>query len=109
MGDCLLLGKGEEATGGRTKPSILADTCEAVLGAAYLSAGLESIREAVIRNIGISIIARHEVPDNPELRVVELEGAPVIDEYLYCLKDRRQARLPAALKALAREACEEGR
>lgn len=48
VGDCLLLGKGEEATGGRTKPSILADTCEAVLGAAYLSAGLESIREAVL-------------------------------------------------------------
>ncbi|OWJ90962.1 LysR family transcriptional regulator [Pseudomonas sp. A46] len=62
----------------------------------------ESIREAVIRNLGISIIARHEVPDNPELRVVELKGAPHIDEYLYCLKERRQARLPAAFLALAR-------
>jgi aminoethylphosphonate catabolism LysR family transcriptional regulator len=63
----------------------------------------ESIREAVIRNLGISIIARHEVPDNPELRVIELKGAPLIDEYLYCLKERRQARLPAAFLALARE------
>jgi aminoethylphosphonate catabolism LysR family transcriptional regulator len=63
----------------------------------------ESIREAVIRNLGISIIARHEVPDNPELRVIELKGAPQIDEYLYCLKERRQARLPAAFLALARE------
>ena len=63
----------------------------------------ESIREAVIRNLGISIIARHEVPDNPELRVLELKGAPQIDEYLYCLKERRQARLPAAFLALARE------
>ena len=62
----------------------------------------ESIREAVIRNLGISIIARHEVPDNPELRVIELKGAPQIDEYLYCLKERRQARLPAAFLALAR-------
>ncbi|MDH4558361.1 LysR family transcriptional regulator [Pseudomonas sp. BN417] len=61
----------------------------------------ESIREAVIRNLGISIIARHEVPDNPELRVIELKGAPLIDEYLYCLKERRQARLPAAFLALA--------
>ncbi|MDH4583197.1 LysR family transcriptional regulator [Pseudomonas sp. BN415] len=66
----------------------------------------ESIREAVIRNLGISIIARHEVPDNPELRVIELKGAPHIDEYLYCLKERRQARLPAAFLALAREVSE---
>lgn len=63
----------------------------------------ESIREAVIRNLGISIIARHEVPDNPELKVIELQGAPLIDEYLYCLKERRQARLPAAFLALARD------
>ncbi|MGL4315729.1 MAG: LysR family transcriptional regulator [Pseudomonas sp.] len=63
----------------------------------------ESIREAVLRNIGISIIARHEVPESPQLKVVELDGAPLIAEYLYCLKERRQARLPAAFLALARE------
>lgn len=63
----------------------------------------ESIREAVLRNIGISIIARHEVPHNPELRVLTLEGAPRIYEYLYCLKERRQARLPAAFLGLAQE------
>ncbi len=62
----------------------------------------ESIREAVVRNIGISVIARQEVPDHPDLRVVELEQAPLISEYLYCLKERRQARLPAAFLALAR-------
>ncbi len=62
----------------------------------------ESIREAVLRNIGISIIARHEVPDNPQLKVVELEGAPLMAEYLYCLKERRHARLPAAFLSLAR-------
>ncbi|QEY64335.1 LysR family transcriptional regulator [Metapseudomonas lalkuanensis] len=67
----------------------------------------ESIREAVIRNLGISIIARHEVPDNPELRVIELKGAPQIDEYLYCLKERRQARLPAAFLAVARETADQ--
>ncbi|TDF79912.1 LysR family transcriptional regulator [Pseudomonas sp. H9] len=63
----------------------------------------ESIREAVLRNIGISIIARHEVPHNPELRVLSLEDAPVMHEYLYCLKERRQARLPAAFLGLAQE------
>ena len=63
----------------------------------------ESIREAVLRNIGISLIARHEVPHNPELRVLALENAPVMHEYLYCLKERRQARLPAAFLGLAQE------
>ncbi|MCW2268708.1 HTH-type transcriptional activator CmpR [compost metagenome] len=63
----------------------------------------ESIREAVLRNIGISLIARHEVPHNPELRVLALENAPVMHEYLYCLKERRQARLPAAFLGVAQE------
>lgn len=63
----------------------------------------ESIREAVLRNIGISIIARHEVPESPQLKVIELDGAPLIAEYLYCLKERRQARLPAAFLELARK------
>ncbi|WP_068827584.1 LysR family transcriptional regulator [Pseudomonas sp. BMS12] len=63
----------------------------------------ESIREGVLRNIGVSVIARHEVPGNPELRVIELDDAPLIPEYLYCLKERRSARLPAAFLALARE------
>ncbi|PSS50182.1 LysR family transcriptional regulator [Pseudomonas sp. BBP2017] len=63
----------------------------------------ESIREAVLRNIGISIIARHEVPHNPELRVLSLDNAPVMHEYLYCLKERRQARLPAAFLGVAQE------
>ena len=38
LGDYLLLGKGEEQSGGREKPSILADALEAVLGAVYVAA-----------------------------------------------------------------------
>ncbi|MBL7520987.1 ribonuclease III [Frankia sp. CNm7] len=41
IGPYLLLGKGEETTGGRDKPSILADTLEALIGAVYLELGLE--------------------------------------------------------------------
>ena len=63
----------------------------------------ESIREAVLRNIGISIIARQEVPQDPQLKVLTLENAPVIHEYLYCLKERKSARLPAAFLGLAQE------
>ncbi|MDO8364923.1 MAG: ribonuclease III [Actinomycetota bacterium] len=42
LGPCLLLGKGEDAAGGRTKPSILSDALEAVLGAVYLDGGSEA-------------------------------------------------------------------
>ncbi|MFV2017099.1 ribonuclease III [Micromonospora sp. LOL_023] len=42
LGPYLLLGKGEESTGGRDKASILADTLEALLGAVYLQYGLDT-------------------------------------------------------------------
>jgi ribonuclease-3 len=41
LGDVILLGKGEEQSGGRDKSSILADALEAVFGAVYLDRGLE--------------------------------------------------------------------
>ncbi|XXF81592.1 ribonuclease III [Myxococcaceae bacterium GXIMD 01537] len=41
LGEVLLLGRGEELTGGRTKSSVLADALEAVIGAVYLGSGLE--------------------------------------------------------------------
>jgi ribonuclease-3 len=46
LGPYVRLGRGEDATGGRDKPSILADTLEALLGAIYLEHGLE--RAAVV-------------------------------------------------------------
>ena len=45
LGDALLLGKGEDASGGREKPSILADAMEAVIGAVYLDGGLGRRRD----------------------------------------------------------------
>lgn len=50
LGPYLLLGRGEEATGGRDKPSILADTLEAVIGAVYLSNSLE-VATAFVRRL----------------------------------------------------------
>lgn len=52
LGVDLRLGKGEEASGGRTKPSILADALEAVVGAVYLDGGWESARALVDRILG---------------------------------------------------------
>jgi ribonuclease-3 len=45
----LLLGKGEESTGGRRKNSILSDALEAVIGAVYMDGGIERAREIVLR------------------------------------------------------------
>ncbi|WBB98489.1 MULTISPECIES: ribonuclease III [unclassified Solwaraspora] len=50
LGPYLLLGKGEESTGGRDKASILADTLEALLGAIYLQYGLDTA-SIVIRRL----------------------------------------------------------
>src|SRR5256885_7090512 len=49
LGAHLLLGKGEELTGGRDKASILADGMEAVIGAVYLRHGIDRARELVHR------------------------------------------------------------
>jgi ribonuclease III len=53
----LRLGKGEDASGGRTKVSILADTMEAVIGAVYLDAGLDTTRELVLSMLVTRITA----------------------------------------------------
>lgn len=49
VGDFILLGKGEQATGGRDKDSILSDTVEALFGAVYLCHGLEPTRQVIER------------------------------------------------------------
>ena len=49
LGAYLLIGKGEERTGGREKPSLLADTFEAVLGAIYLDGGFKAALSFVDR------------------------------------------------------------
>jgi ribonuclease III len=51
LGPSLRLGKGEEQTGGRDKSSILADTLEAIIGAAYLDLGGDAATVLVLRLI----------------------------------------------------------
>jgi ribonuclease-3 len=52
LGQYLLLGKGEDASGGREKPSILADAMEAVIGAVYLDGGWEAAADLVMTLLG---------------------------------------------------------
>ncbi len=57
LGQYLLLGCGEEESGGRRKPSILADCLEALIAAIYLSCGWEAVRDFIARNFS-SLIAQ---------------------------------------------------
>ncbi len=45
LSELIFLGRGEDKTGGRKRPSVISDAFEAVLGAIYLDAGLEAARE----------------------------------------------------------------
>lgn len=57
LGRYVRLGRGEEATGGRDKSSILADTVEALIGAVYLDSGLTAASELVHRLVDDLIVA----------------------------------------------------
>lgn len=52
LGEFIRLGKGEELTGGREKPSILADTVEALIGAVHLDGGFEAANAVIGRQFG---------------------------------------------------------
>ena len=60
LGDYLYLGRGEEANGGRHKPSILADAFEALMGAIIMDGGYEVCREVILRLLGDRITLASE-------------------------------------------------
>jgi ribonuclease-3 len=130
LGDLLLLGKGEERTGGRTKSSVLADAFEAVLGAIYLTCGLPGVLELVDRLFAESLAgvasgrngldyktrlqeqSQTRVKLPPRYRVVSESGPDhdkvfevevLIGEELYARasgKSKKEAEQAAAQKAL---------
>lgn len=51
LGEYILLGKGEEATGGRKRDSITSDVMEAVIGAIFLDGGIEAAKAHILRFI----------------------------------------------------------
>lgn len=65
LGDYVLLGKGEEATGGRRRVSTLADAFESLIGAVYLDSGPGAARELVLRLFQAEI---GDMADSPEER-----------------------------------------
>jgi ribonuclease-3 len=55
LGEHLLLGRGEEKTGGRRKQALLADTYEALIAAVYLDGGIDAARAFLTREFGTHI------------------------------------------------------
>jgi ribonuclease-3 len=68
LGVALLLGKGEDASGGREKPSILADAMEAVIGAVYLDGGWEAAERLVMTLLGERIAEAAEGPGGQDFK-----------------------------------------
>lgn len=61
LGEYILLGKGEEMTGGRQRPSILADAFEAVIASIYLDGGFEPVEKYILSFLPRDIIHNQPV------------------------------------------------
>lgn len=59
LGEFLLLGKGEERTGGRERESVVSDAFEALIGAIYLDSGFASAKEFVMKFVLKDIEGKH--------------------------------------------------
>lgn len=83
LGAHMLLGRGEERSGGRKKAALLANCIEAVMAALYLDGGIEAARSFVLREI--------IEPSAPALRD-QLHGGSSIGDYKSSLQELLQAR-----------------
>jgi ribonuclease-3 len=75
LGEHLRLGRGEEKTGGRDKPALLADAFEAVVAAVYLDGGLESARSLLERTVFVQASEDGE-------RIAESDRKSALQEFL---------------------------
>lgn len=100
LGRELLLSRGEESSGGRSRASNLADTVEAILGAVYLDGGFEAARDFVLRHMkpelshldpseahgntkgALQEILQAVTPEAPTYSVLEENGPPHDRTYL---------------------------
>jgi len=75
IGEFLFLGRGEEKSGGRQKPALLVDALEAVVAAMYLDAGLETVRNFILKTILEPELARLEATNSSGLPVSDFKSA----------------------------------
>ncbi len=74
LGQHLLMGRGEDASGGRTRASTLSDAFEALIGAIYLDGGLEAARSVILRLCAAELARIAEEPKevNPKGQLQEM-------------------------------------
>ncbi len=131
LGSYLLLGKGEDASGGRTRASNMADAFEALLGAIYLDGGYETTRVIVLQLCAESLdhvaeepqevnpkgelqeILQAISPISPSYRIVDQGGPDHQKTFTACVDwegielgigtggSKKEAEIEAALNALA--------
>ena len=65
LGEYMRLGRGEEHTGGRERPSILADMVESIIAALYLDSGIDEARRFIMVNVlaGAELGEAHHIAD----------------------------------------------
>ncbi|MCR2792974.1 ribonuclease III [Microbacterium sp. zg.Y625] len=88
LGSYLLLGRGEQQTGGRDKDSILADTMEAVIGATYLSAGPDAATALVLRLVEplLQDPERYGAAMDPKTSLQELAARNALSPPVYAIE-----------------------
>jgi ribonuclease-3 len=74
LGRYLLMGRGEEASGGRERTSTLADAFEALIGAIYLDGGLDTAKEFILAQArsDLAQLAEEPIEINPKGHLQEL-------------------------------------
>ena len=85
LGNEILIGKGEEANGGRSRDSNLADCVEAVLGAIYLDGGFNAAQEVVLRVVGGAFeeVTQSTESGNPKGELQEILQAISVESPVY--------------------------
>lgn len=79
LDEFIMLGKGEELTGGRKRDSIVSDACEAVIGAIYLDGGFASAKEFILKFVMTDLDDKQLFYDSKTIlqEVVQAEGKEV--------------------------------
>ena len=84
LGDYLLLGKGEDMTGGRKRKSILSDALEAVIGAIYLDGGFASAKEFIMKFVMTDLDVKQLFYDSKTIlqEIVQEKGTQPVEYVL---------------------------
>ncbi len=73
LGKYILLGRGEDSTGGRNRPSVVSDAFEAVIAAIYIDGGMEAVKPYILRFIKDAVKRETSFKDNKSLLQEEIQ------------------------------------